>query len=95
MVDVKLIRQEAEQKLQQLVDGRANRDAVSNWAEDIYYSLDNKKHIEESSSLSDLFDSLAMASMRHDKDGSFMYDEATLRYWLNEYNEEWTEEQSS
>lgn len=95
MVNVKQIRQEAEQKLQQLVDGKADRDNVSKWAEDVYYSLDNKKYIEKSPSLSDLFDNLAMASMRHDKDGSFMYDEATLKSWLNEYNEEWIEEQPS
>lgn len=85
------LREEAERKMQGLIDGELTPTDASKWAEDTYFYKDNKQIIDKSPSLSDLFDSLIMSSMTHDGVKP-MYDIVSFKEWLEEYKQGCKEE---
>lgn len=61
----------------------------------IVYTNNNQKIIEASPSLSCLFDSLSMASMRHGRNEPYMYDRVSFKDWLDEYEIEYENEKNT
>lgn len=88
------LRAEAVKKLTQLINNEVTAEEVSKWAETTYFKDENKVLIEESKSLSELFDDLSMASMTHDG-LKLMYDKESFISWLNEYEEMYDEEKTT
>lgn len=91
MVDIEALRAEAVSKLHQLIAGKISPVEVSKWAESVYFNAKNKKIIESSESLSELFDDLNIASMTHDGVNP-MYNKESFELWLKEYTEVYAEE---
>lgn len=92
MNDNKDLRKQFENKMEELIQGKLAPDEASMWAHDMYLADENRKTIDNSQSLTSLFDGLSMSNLPQDAKDTLMYDIDSYIKWYEEYKKEYEEE---